>query len=59
MTNTPTVAWFWPNPGMREWVPTGEQYRIVVGRNEPAEKFLSHISVDALVQAARTALAAR
>jgi ADP-heptose:LPS heptosyltransferase len=43
MTGTPTVAWFWPNPGLRQWVPTGEKYQVIVGSNEPGAKYLCNI----------------
>ncbi|HEX9045614.1 MAG TPA: glycosyltransferase family 9 protein, partial [Verrucomicrobiae bacterium] len=44
MTNTPTVAWFWPNPGIRQWLPVGEQYRVLVGTQEPGARFLGNIA---------------
>jgi ADP-heptose:LPS heptosyltransferase len=56
MTNTPTVAWFWPNPGLREWVPTGEKYRVIVGANDPGTAHLGKISTDDLVVAAQSVL---
>jgi ADP-heptose:LPS heptosyltransferase len=56
MTNTPTVAWFWPNPGLREWVPTGEKYRVIIGSNEPAAVYLGKISTDDLITAAQSVL---
>jgi len=59
MTSTPTVAWFWPNPGRHEWVPVGEKFRVVAGRNEPPATFLGDIQTEALLQAAQAALAAR
>jgi ADP-heptose:LPS heptosyltransferase len=52
MTNTPTVAWFWPNPGIRQWLPAGEEFRVVVGKNEPGTQFLSAIATPDLVAAA-------
>jgi ADP-heptose:LPS heptosyltransferase len=58
MTQTPVVAWFWPNPGLREWIPANEKNRIVMGTNAPGENYLGKISVDELVHAARFALAA-
>jgi ADP-heptose:LPS heptosyltransferase len=59
MTQTPVVAWFWPNPGLREWIPAGDQYRVVMGTNTPNEKFLGKIRTDELVQSAKAVLAAR
>jgi ADP-heptose:LPS heptosyltransferase len=56
MTNTPTVAWFWPNPGLRQWVPVGEKYRVVVGANEPDAQFLGRIATDELIAAAQSVL---
>jgi ADP-heptose:LPS heptosyltransferase len=57
MTNTPTVTWFWPNPGLRQWVPTGDQFRIVMGQNEPGESYLRQIDTAELVRAAQSVLA--
>lgn len=57
MTNTPTVAWFWPNPGLRQWVPTGEKYRVIVGENEPGAPHLGKIKTAELVAAAQSVLA--
>jgi ADP-heptose:LPS heptosyltransferase len=59
MTQTPVVAWFWPNPGLREWVPAGGNCRVLVGTNPPGENFLCGIATAELVQAAKSALAAR
>jgi ADP-heptose:LPS heptosyltransferase len=59
MTQTPVVAWFWPNPGLREWVPAGEKYRVIIGANEPGATFLGKIQTDELIRAAQAALAAR
>jgi len=56
MTQTPVVAWFWPNPGLREWVPTGQKYRVIVGANEPGAAHLGKISTDDLVAAAQFVL---
>jgi ADP-heptose:LPS heptosyltransferase len=57
MTNTPTVAWFWPNPGLRQWVPAGDQFRIVMGQNEPGTAFLRQIDTAELIRAAQSVLA--
>ena len=58
MTNTPTVAWFWPNPGLQQWVPTGEKYRVIIGDNEPGAQFLGKIKTTELIAAAQSVLAA-
>ncbi len=58
MTNTPTVAWFWPNPGLQQWVPTGEKYRVIVGANEPGAQYLGKIWTGELILAAQSVLAA-
>jgi len=52
MTNTPTVAWFWPNPGLRQWLPNGGPFHVSVGANAPGTQFLSQIATDELVTAA-------
>lgn len=57
MTNTPAVAWFWPNPGLRQWLPTGEKYRAVVGANEPGAQFLRQVDTGELLRAAQSVLA--
>lgn len=56
MTNTPTVAWFWPNPGIRQWLPPGEKFRVIVGANVPGVQFLGKIATADLVAAAQTIL---
>jgi ADP-heptose:LPS heptosyltransferase len=56
MTNTPTVAWFWPNPGLRMWLPDGGPYRVIVGTNEPGAQFLGRIATDDLLAAAQSLL---
>jgi heptosyltransferase-3 len=58
MTNTPTVAWFCPFPAahMREWVPTGEHCRVIVGANTPGAPHLEKISTAGLVAAAQSVL---
>jgi hypothetical protein len=53
------VAWFWPNPGLREWIPPGEKYRVIVGANTPDAKFLCQIQTDELIRAAQATLATR
>jgi ADP-heptose:LPS heptosyltransferase len=59
MTNTPTVAWFWPNPGSRQWLPAGGPYRVLVGANEPGAPYLSGIATASLVAAAQSVLKSR
>jgi ADP-heptose:LPS heptosyltransferase len=54
MTNTPTVAWFWPNPGLRQWLPAGGPYRVLVGAQEPGAQYLSQINTAELVDAAQS-----
>ena len=51
MTNTPTVAWFWPNPNMKEWFPVGERYQVVVGTNTSRLGFIGNIKTESLVNA--------
>jgi ADP-heptose:LPS heptosyltransferase len=58
MTQTPVVGWFWPNPGIREWVPQSEKCRVIVGTNPPGATFLANVSTDALIGAAKSALSA-
>ena len=53
MTQTPVVAWFWPNPGIKEWAWSGEKCRPIIGSNPPGQTFLCGITTDALIQAAR------
>jgi ADP-heptose:LPS heptosyltransferase len=53
MTNTPTVAWFWPNPGIRQWLPASGPYRVLVGTQEPGAPFLANIATADLLAAAR------
>jgi heptosyltransferase-1 len=52
MTNTPTVAWFWPNPGLSQWLPTVGPFQVIVGANPPGTQFLGQISTNDLVTAA-------
>jgi len=56
MTNTPTVAWFWPNPGLCEWVRDGERCRVLVGANGPGAAHLQKISTGDLIAAAQSVL---
>ena len=59
MTQTPVVAWFWPNPGLREWVPAGDKYRVVVGANAPGEIFLGKIKTGELICAVQSVMKCR
>jgi len=56
MTGTPIVAWFWPNPGLREWVPAGDKYCVLVGTNEPGARYLGKIPTSEIVRAAHRVL---
>jgi ADP-heptose:LPS heptosyltransferase len=56
MTNTPTVAWFWPNPGIRQWLPSSGPFRVIVGTNAPGAQFLGGVATDELVNAAQSLL---
>ncbi|MDE3066835.1 MAG: glycosyltransferase family 9 protein [Verrucomicrobiota bacterium] len=50
MAGTPTVSWFWPNPGRKAWVPAGKGHRTIVGRSEPGEQFLCGIETEKLIR---------
>ena len=56
MTQSPATTWFWPNPAMKVWISPGEHCRVLVGANLPGTAFLSGISTDTLVEAAKTVL---
>jgi len=56
MTNAPNVAWFWPNPGLQQWVPTRDRFRVLVGKNEPGEQYLGRIDTNELIRATQTIL---
>ena len=58
MTQSPVVTWFWPNPDRKSWVSDSQSCRVLVGSNPPGETFLSRISTNALVEAAKIALSA-
>ncbi|HEX5399120.1 MAG TPA: glycosyltransferase family 9 protein [Verrucomicrobiae bacterium] len=58
MVRTPVVAWFWPNPGLREWGPADGRSRVIVGTNPPGENFLCGVATGELIQAAGSALSA-
>ncbi|HEX3624617.1 MAG TPA: glycosyltransferase family 9 protein [Verrucomicrobiae bacterium] len=56
MTQTPLVAWFWPNPALRAWMPTGQKYCVLMGENRPGATFLCNIATDALIERTRSVL---
>jgi ADP-heptose:LPS heptosyltransferase len=56
MTTTPTVAWFWPNPGLRQWLPEGGLTRSFIGKSEPGMPFLGGIETGDLIAAAHSVL---
>jgi len=56
MTDMPTVAWFRSHPSLREWMPTGEKYRVLIGANEPGAMHLGNIAAADLVSAAQSIL---
>jgi ADP-heptose:LPS heptosyltransferase len=58
MTQTPTITWFWPNPGIKAWVPAGKTCRALVGANPPGTNFLTGVSNGILIEAAQSVLAA-
>lgn len=57
MTNTPAVMWFWPNPGRNQWIPIGQQYRVIFGGKVPDSPFLGKINSDELIAVAQSVLA--
>ena len=59
MTRTPAISWFWPNPGMKAWLPLGDGYRNIVGTNEPGTKFLCRIETNELIAAVQAILVTR
>jgi len=58
MTQTPVVAWFWPNPGIAAWVAANNKCRVLVGANPPGTKFLANIATATLTEAVKSALSA-
>lgn len=56
MTGTPAVAWFWPNPSLREWFPAGKRNRVIIGANETEGAYLGKIITSQLVDAAQSLL---
>jgi ADP-heptose:LPS heptosyltransferase len=56
-TQTPVVAWFWPNPGMKMWLPVSGRCRVVTGVSQPGEAFLTKIAVADLIRLGEELLA--
>jgi ADP-heptose:LPS heptosyltransferase len=56
LTGARSVCWFWPNPGMQIWVPTGPRHRTIVGRSESGKPFLCGIENDDLIRAVQAVL---
>jgi heptosyltransferase-3 len=54
MTETPAVVWFWPKRGLRQWVPAGDQYRVILGRRGPESRFLANVKTADLIAAAQS-----
>jgi heptosyltransferase-3 len=53
MTGTPSVSWFFNHPGIKEWLPTGDLHRSVIGAMPEGENYLGDIDTNALVAAAK------
>ncbi len=56
MTGTPAVTWFWPNPGLRQWIAEDDKYPVIVGANTPGQAFLTGVANDALIAAAESVM---
>ncbi|MGC9942306.1 MAG: glycosyltransferase family 9 protein [Verrucomicrobiota bacterium] len=54
---TPVITWFWPNPGIKIWLPTGGRYRVIVGVNETGTNYLGGVDTAELLLSTRTLLA--
>jgi len=57
-TQTPVVAWFWPNPGMKIWLPVSGHCRVLTGANPPGEPYLANIAVPDLIRLVRELMTA-
>jgi ADP-heptose:LPS heptosyltransferase len=57
MTQTPSISWFFDYPGLREWLPVGHCHQSVIGTPPVGETFLPDINTNALLTAAKSALA--
>jgi ADP-heptose:LPS heptosyltransferase len=56
MAGTPIVSWFWPNPGMKVWLPVDGRCRAVVGVNEPGMNYLCGVATEELLRATQSLL---
>jgi ADP-heptose:LPS heptosyltransferase len=54
MTQTPAVAWFWPNPALKSWFPADEKYRVIIGSNPAGGQYLEGATTTALIQQAQS-----
>ena len=52
MTGTPAVAWFREHVNMKEWIPEGPRWRVLVGPDGADETSLAGIDTAALTRAA-------
>lgn len=58
MTQTPVVAWYWPNPGIHEWVPVSKTCRAITGSNLPGATFLESVPTARLLESIKAVMAA-
>jgi ADP-heptose:LPS heptosyltransferase len=58
MTDTPSVSWFVSNPGLKDWLPVGIRHQTIIGRPNSGEDYLRDIESTALLEAAKSVLAA-
>ena len=56
MTGTPVIAWFWPNPGLCQWVAPAKDRRVLVGENQAGRPFLQGVTNEALLAAAQSVI---
>jgi ADP-heptose:LPS heptosyltransferase len=56
-TRTPVVTWFWPNPGMKVWLPAAGHFRVVTGANPAGGHYLCGIDIPKLLGLTGTLLA--
>jgi ADP-heptose:LPS heptosyltransferase len=54
---TPVITWFWPNPGIKIWLPAGGRCRVIVGVNETGTNYLGGVDTAELLLSTRTLLA--
>ncbi len=57
MCATPAVAWLRQHVNLKEWMPEGPQYRMLIGPDDDNERELRGIETDALIAAAEELLA--